>query len=44
MGILAAENIIHEAGNNICEINTDYKYHESSTISETGLIEDKDVV
>ena len=44
MGILAAENIIDEAGNNIWEINTDYKYHESSTISETGLIEDKDVV
>jgi protoporphyrinogen oxidase len=44
MGILAAENITDGANNNIWEINTDYKYHESSTISETGLIEDKDVV
>ena len=35
MGILAAENITDKANNNIWEINTDYKYHESSTISET---------
>ncbi len=43
MGILAAENITDKANNNIWEINTDYKYHESSTISETGLTEDKNV-
>jgi protoporphyrinogen oxidase len=37
MGILAARNIIHNEKNNIWDINTDYEYHESSTITETGL-------
>jgi protoporphyrinogen oxidase len=37
MGILAARNIIYNEKNNIWDINTDYEYHESSTITETGL-------
>ena len=37
MGMLSAENITHKSNNNLWEINTDYKYHESSTISQTGL-------
>jgi len=37
MGMLAAENITESKNNNLWNINTDYKYHESSTISETGL-------
>ena len=40
MGMLAAENIIDDKNNDLWEINTDYKYHESSTISETGLVSD----
>lgn len=39
MGMLAAENILENKNNNLWDINTDYKYHESSTISETGLKE-----
>ena len=38
MGMLSAENIVKGTNNNLWDINTDYKYHESSTISETGLI------
>ena len=38
MGMLSAENIIDDKNNNLWDINTDYKYHESSTISETGLV------
>ncbi len=38
MGILAAENILHGANHNLWELNTDYEYQESSTITETGLI------
>jgi protoporphyrinogen oxidase len=38
MGYLAAKNITHNEKNNIWDINTDYEYHETSTISETGLI------
>ena len=37
MGILAAQNIINGANNNLWEINTDYEYQESSTITATGL-------
>lgn len=39
MGMLAAENILENKNNNLWDINTDYKYHESSTIAETGLKE-----
>lgn len=38
MGLLAADNIINGAQNNLWEINTDYEYQESSRISSTGLI------
>jgi len=38
MGMLSAENIVDGKNNNLWDINTDYKYHESSTISETGLM------
>ena len=37
MGHLAARNITNNENNNIWDINTDYEYHESSTITETGL-------
>jgi protoporphyrinogen oxidase len=37
MGHLAAGNITNNENNNIWDINTDYEYHESSTITETGL-------
>lgn len=39
MGILAAQNILEDAGNDLWEINTDYEtYQESATITETGLV------
>jgi hypothetical protein len=38
MGMLAARNIVENENNNIWEINTDYEYHESSTITSTGLV------
>jgi protoporphyrinogen oxidase len=38
MGMLAAENILLNAGHNLWEINTDYEvYQESATITKTGL-------
>jgi hypothetical protein len=37
MGLLAAKNIINNENNNLWEINSDYEYHESSIITETGL-------
>ena len=38
MGIMAAENIAHNKGHNLWEINTDYEsYQEHSTITATGL-------
>lgn len=37
MGILAAQNITEDAQHNLWDINTDYEYQESSTITETGL-------
>ena len=37
MGHLAARNITNNEKNNIWNINTDYEYHESSIITETGL-------
>jgi len=37
MGMLAARNIVNDEKNNIWDINTDYEYHESSTITSTGL-------
>lgn len=39
MGILAADNIINGANNDLWAINTDYEYQESSLITETGLVE-----
>jgi protoporphyrinogen oxidase len=39
MGILAADNIVSGAGNNLWAINMDYEYQESSLITETGLSE-----
>lgn len=40
MGLLSSENILNNLSFNLWDINTDYKYHESSTISETGLVSD----
>ncbi|MFM6947780.1 MAG: FAD-dependent oxidoreductase [Aquirufa sp.] len=37
MGILAARNIDKNENNNLWDINTDYEYQESSTITATGL-------
>lgn len=37
MGILAAENISQGINHNLWEINTDYEYQESATITKTGL-------
>ena len=37
MGMLAASNIVNNEKHNIWDINTDYEYHESSTITSTGL-------
>lgn len=37
MGYLAARNILLDEKNNLWDINTDYEYQESSTITETGL-------
>jgi protoporphyrinogen oxidase len=37
MGYLAAKNIENNENNNIWDINTDYEYHESSSITATGL-------
>jgi protoporphyrinogen oxidase len=40
MGLLAAQNIIERADNDLWEINTDYEsYQEASVITETGLAE-----
>ena len=39
MGLLAAENIVSGAENNLWAINTDYEYQESALITETGLVE-----
>ena len=39
MGILAADNIINGANNDLWAINTDYEYQELSLITETGLVE-----
>jgi len=41
MGILAAENILHGANHNLWEINTNYDFQESSEITVTGLVQDK---
>lgn len=39
MGLLAAQNIVDRATNDLWEINTDYEaYQEQSTITETGLV------
>ncbi|HEX6914642.1 MAG TPA: FAD-dependent oxidoreductase [Chitinophagaceae bacterium] len=38
MGILAAENILHHAGHDLWNVNTDYEtYQEKTMIAETGL-------
>lgn len=38
MGLLASKNILLNEINNLWDINTDYEYQESSTITETGLM------
>jgi protoporphyrinogen oxidase len=38
MGYLAARNITLKEENDLWNINTDYEYHESSTITSTGLV------
>lgn len=39
MGIMAAENILHNAGHDLWNVNTDYEsYQEMSVIAETGLV------
>jgi protoporphyrinogen oxidase len=38
MGLLAAENVVDNKGNDLWQINTDYdEYQEASVITETGL-------
>lgn len=37
MGLLAADNIMNKAANNLWDINTDSEYQEKSAIKETGL-------
>lgn len=38
MGLMAAENVLHNKGNDLWEINTDYEnYQEASVITKTGL-------
>ena len=37
MGLLAAENICENANHDLWNINTDYEYQESSSITATGL-------
>ena len=38
MGLMAAENILNNKGNDLWEINTDYdEYQEASIITKTGL-------
>lgn len=40
MGLLAAENVLHNKNNDLWAINTDYDtYQESSVIRETGLVD-----
>lgn len=41
MGILAADNILHNANYNLWDLNTDYEYQESSKITATGLVADE---
>jgi len=38
MGLLAAENLLTDAGNDLWSINTDYEYQESSRITAKGLV------
>lgn len=39
MGILAAENLLDNAGHDLWSVNTDYDtYHEACRITETGLV------
>lgn len=38
MGILAAENIVNNAQNDLWSVNTDYEYQEAALISESGLV------
>ena len=38
MGLLAADNLLHDAGHDLWEVNSDTQaYHERSQITETGL-------
>ncbi len=39
MGIMAAENIVDKAGHDLWNINSDYEYQESSTITASGLVD-----
>ncbi len=44
MGLLAAENILHQARHNLWELNSDFEsYQEQSYISETGLVSAREV-
>ena len=38
MGMLAAENFLHDTNHNLWELNTDYEYQESSKITIKGLV------
>ena len=38
MGLLAAENILLDAENDLWSVNTDYEYQESARITATGLV------
>jgi protoporphyrinogen oxidase len=38
MGFLAANNIVFNQNNDLWSVNVDYEYHESSTITSTGLV------
>lgn len=41
MGMLAAENILHNSNHDLWSLNTDYEYQESSRITATGLVENR---
>jgi len=40
MGLLAADNLLHNSGHDLWSVNTDYAYQERAFIRETGLVEE----
>jgi hypothetical protein len=39
MGMMAAENIVDNAGHDLWNVNSDDEYQESSKITATGLVQ-----